>query len=306
MLWSPVTVALLIGIATVLVWQAMGPARRRPLDARLQGYVEDVAQAVELDQPFTRRVVGPSLRRVLRIFGGLLPKRNMERVRKLLIYAGEPGGLSVLDFMGLQVIAAIAVGTGAFWFYARHQTFGMLLLTTLAAAFIGYRLPMFWLKRRAQRRQHDIQRALPDALDMLTIAVEAGLAFESGLLRVGEKWNTALSQELRRTVAEMRMGVTRSAALERLVERTNVEELATFVAVLVQSTQLGISITQVLQTQSAQMRDRRRQRAEELARQASVKMILVLVFFFFPVMFIMILGPVLPSVMEVLGSMQRR
>ena len=306
MLWSPVTVALLIGIATVLVWQAIGPARRRPLDARLQGYVEDVAQAVELDQPFTRRVVGPSVRRVLRIFGGLLPKRNMERVRKVLIYAGEPGGLSVLDFTGLQLITALVLGVCVFWFYARHQSTSILLVTTFVAAVIGYRLPMVWLSRRARQRQHEIQRALPDALDMLTIAVEAGLAFESGLIRVGEQWNTALSQELRRTVAEMRMGVTRSIALERLAERTNVEELATFVAVLVQSTQLGISITQVLQTQAVQMRERRRQRAEELARQASVKMILVLVFFFFPVMFIVLLGPVVPNLVEALASMQRR
>ena len=141
---------------------------------------------------------------------------------------------------------------------------------------------------------------------MLTIAVEAGLAFESGLLRVGEQWHNALSEEFRRVVGEMRMGVTRAAALERMVARTDVEELATFVAVLVQSSQLGVSIAQVLQTQAAQMRDRRRQRAEELARQASVKIVLVLVVFFFPVLFIVLLGPIAPQFMGVMNGMQRR
>ena len=104
----------------------------------------------------------------------------------------------------------------------------------------------------------------------------------------------------------MRMGVTRAAALERLVERTDVEELASFVAVLVQSTNLGVSIAQVLQTQAAQMRERRRQRAEELARQASVKIVMVLVVFFFPVLFIVLLGPIVPQLMGMLNGMQRR
>ena len=165
--------------------------------------------------------------------------------------------------MGLRLITALAVGGGCFWLYARHQPTNMLLGATAVAGFVGYMLPLYWLRGRAKRRQKEIRRALPDALDMLTIAVEAGLAFESGLLRVGEQWHNALSEEFRRVVGEMRMGVTRAAALERMVARTDVEELATFVAVLVQSSQLGVSIAQVLQTQAAQMRDRRRQRAEE-------------------------------------------
>ncbi len=306
LLWSPLTVALLAGLAAVLLWQALSPARRRPLDARLHDYVDDIAQADELDQGFGQRVIGPGMRRLLRTLGALLPKRNMEKQRKLLIYAGEPGGFSVLDFMGLRLITALAVGAACFWFYARHQPTSILLIATAAAGFVGYMLPFYWLRRRANRRQKEIQRALPDALDMLTIAVEAGLAFESGLLRVGEQWHNALSEEFRRVVGEMRMGVTRTAALERLVARTDVEELASFVAVLVQSSQLGVSIAQVLQTQAAQMRDRRRQRAEEMARQASVKIVLVLVVFFFPVLFIMLLGPIAPQFMGVVNGMQRR
>jgi tight adherence protein C len=261
---------------------------------------------VELDAPFVRRVVGPGVRRVLRTLGGLLPQRNVEKLRRLLIVAGEPGGFSVLDFMGLRFLTGAALCTGVFWFYARHQPFLTLAAATAAGGFLGYMLPFLWLRGRARQRQREIQRALPDALDMLTIAVEAGLAFESGLIRVGEQWRNALSEEFRRVVGEMRMGVTRTAALERMVARTEVEDLGTFVAVLVQSTNLGVSIAQVLQTQAAQMRVRRRQRAEELARQASVKMVLVLVVFLFPVLFIVLLGPVIPQFMGVLNGMARR
>ena len=306
LLWSPLTVALLAGIAAILIWQAIVPVRRRPLDTRLQDYVDDAAQEHELERPFGERVVAPSVRRMLRALGGFLPKRNVEKVRVLLVHAGEPGGLSVMDFMGLRLLAAIAAGVGCYWLYARYQPANIQLFATVVAGFVGYMVPLYWLRSKARSRQRKIQRALPDALDMLTIAVEAGLAFESGLLRVGEQWHNELSEEFRRVVGEMRMGVTRAAALERMVARTNVDELATFVAVLVQSTNLGVSIAQVLQTQSAQMRDRRRQRAEELARQASVKMVLVLVVFFFPVLFIVLLGPTLPQFFGVLHGMQRR
>lgn len=306
LLWSPLTFALLVGVAIVLIWQALAPARRQ-VDTRLNDYVQqDVAQAGELDRPFVQRVVAPGLHRMLRILGAVLPRRNIGKLRKLLIYAGEPGGFAALDFMGLRLITAATFGVMIYWSYARHQPSTALLGATLGALFLGYMMPWLWLRGRARRRQTEIQRALPDALDMLTITVEAGLAFESGLLRVGEQWHNALSEEFRRVVGEMRMGVTRTAALERLVERTDVEELASFVAVLVQSTNLGVSIAQVLQTQAAQMRERRRQRSEELARQASVKIVLVLVVFFFPVLFIVLLGPIVPQLMGMLNGMQRR
>jgi tight adherence protein C len=138
---------------------------------------------------------------------------------------------------------------------------------------------------------------------MLTIGVEAGLAFESALLRVGEKWNNALTREFGRAVGEMRVGTSREAALQRMADRCGVPDLNTFVAVLVQSTQLGVSIAQVLHTQADQMRVKRRQRAEELARQAGIKITFPLVFFIFPALFVVILGPAVPRIMETLGAM---
>jgi tight adherence protein C len=167
---------------------------------------------------------------------------------------------------------------------------------------VGFFLPAFWLRRRVRQRKHEIDRALPDALDMLTIGVEAGLAFESALLRVAEQWQNALTEEFRRAVREMQLGSAREEALRRMADRTGVESLGTFVAVLVQSTRLGVSIAQVLHTQAAQMRLKRRQLAEERARQASVKMVFPLVFLIFPAIFIIVLGPSVPEFLRVFGG----
>jgi tight adherence protein C len=164
-------------------------------------------------------------------------------------------------------------------------------------------LPKFWIRSKISSRRHQIARALPDALDMLTIGVEAGLAFESAMLRVGDQWNNALSQEFRRVVSEMRLGVQRNEALRRMADRNGVEDLNTFVAVLIQSNMLGVSIAQVLHGQAEQMRVKRRQMAEQQARQATVKIVVVLVFFIFPALFIVILGPAVPRIMGLLRAM---
>jgi tight adherence protein C len=146
-------------------------------------------------------------------------------------------------------------------------------------------------------------RALPDALDMMTIGVEAGLAFESAMLRVGDRWDNDLTREFRRAVAEMRMGTSRNEALQRMVERTGVQDLSTFVAVLIQSSQLGVSIAEVLHSQADQMRVKRRQRAEELARQAGIKMIFPLALCILPATMIVILGPTIPIFMEMFRTL---
>jgi tight adherence protein C len=166
----------------------------------------------------------------------------------------------------------------------------------------GFMLPKLWLNQKIKKRKVEIARALPDALDMLTIGVEAGLAFESALLRVGDQWDNSLSQEFRRVVSEMRIGVPRNEALRRMADRTGVEDLSTFVAVLIQSNTLGVSISQVLHTQADQMRLKRRQHAEEMAHAATVKIVVVLVFFILPSLFIVVLGPAAPRIVSLLSS----
>lgn len=304
---SPALFAGLVALSTLLLWQSLAPPSTsdRSSTQRLDEYLSriDVSEAEEMARSLSQRALMPPLRRVLGIAGGLLPARNLENTARMLTYAGDPGGLTVLDYIGLRLLAATGLGCGIFLLTVQSQPFSIALRNGLIAFAVGYMLPRLWLRSRVRGRQKAIRRALPDALDMLTISVEAGLAFESAMLRVSEQWQNALTLEFRRAVGEMRLGASRNEALEHMVERTGVDELRTFVAVLVQSNQLGISIAQVLHAQAHEMRVRRCQRAEEQARQASVKMVVVLVFFVFPALFIVILGPVVPGMLKALNDM---
>jgi tight adherence protein C len=305
-LWSPVVFAALAALAMLLIWLAYTPARpARDVQDRLQGYVkrEDMAEDGEMRRPFFERTLQAPLHGLLRALGSLMPKRNVEITRLMLLQAGEPGRLTVLDFFGLRILTAILMGGSYLWLAAGQELpFSELLRNAIIAGVIGFFLPLLWLKMKASSRQHEIRRALPDALDLLTIGVEAGLAFESALLRVGERWDNPLTREFRRAVGEMRVGSSRETALQRMADRCGVPDLNIFVAVLVQSAQLGVSIAQVLHNQAAEMRLKRSQHAEELAREAGVKMAFPLVFCIFPSLFAVILGPALPTIVSVLGN----
>jgi len=304
-LWSPLSAAALAAIAVMLVWVALAPAApRREVSDRLNDYLErpDTLEEDELRRSFVSRVAAPGFRGLLRILGSMAPQRNVEQTRQQLQQAGNPFGLTPLDFFGLRLLSVVGLAAGYFFVLGGGQPGPMVIRNSALAAAVGVLLPRFWLKARIKRRKHDVARALPDALDMLTIGVEAGLAFESAMLRVGDRWDNALTHEFRRAVAEMRVGTTREDSLRRMVERTGVDDLATFVAVLIQSTELGVSIAEVLHSQAAQMRDKRRQRAEEQARQAGIKMTFPLVFFIFPAMFVVILGPMVPRMLEFFAS----
>jgi tight adherence protein C len=303
-LWSPLVFGVLIGVATMFFWMIIMPSRAlRSISGRLADYVEtDRVEELEMRRPFVGRAIIPAIRRVLSALASIVPLANVENTRRLLIQAGEPWGITALDFLGLRVLFLALFGGGYFFLANEALAFTVALRNALLFAAIGFFLPAVWLRLRVRSRQKEIARALPDALDMLSIGVEAGLAFESALLRVAEQWDNALTEEFRRAVQEMRLGAGREEALRRMAERTGVEDLATFVAVLIQSSRMGVSIAQVLEAQAAQMRLKRRQRAETEARQASIKMIFPLVFLIFPAMFVVILGPSAPALLEFLGD----
>jgi len=300
--------SLLAGLLTALAVGAVlaGVHQLRTGQNSLQERMEDFIQRpvasleeIELQQPFLDRVVRPLLRRVSSVAGRLLPQRNLEQARRDLLLAGSPWRLAAIDFLGLRLIAALTLGAISLLFTATGGLpLPQLLLISMALTVLGSYLPSYWLKRRIKSRQHEISRALPDALDMLTICVGAGLAFDLAMLRIGEKWDNTLAQEFNRVVAEIRMGIQRQEALRRMADRTGVADVGNFVAVLVQADQLGVSIEQVLHTQSHQLRIRRRQRAEELANQAPIKMVFPLVFLILPALFAVILGPAIPAILE--------
>jgi len=309
LLTSPLLFSALVGLAALLVWLAFSPVPPvRQVKDRLDGYLErpEGTDEAAMSRPFASRVLGPALRGLLRTVGRLAPGGYAGRTEEALVQAGRPGGLTPLDFVGLRLLCAVLPAL-LFYFVLSPRLPASFLLrspffNSLLVAVLGFFAPYFWLGSRVRRRKHQIQRALPDALDMLTIGVEAGLAFESAMLRVGEQWDNPLTREFRRAVAEMRVGTARDEALARMAGRTGVPDLATFVAILIQSGQLGVSIAHVLHTQAAEMRVKRQQRAEELARQAGVKMLIPLVLLVFPALMVVILGPALPRMVEVLGG----
>ncbi|MGC8779746.1 MAG: type II secretion system F family protein [Anaerolineae bacterium] len=307
-LWSPGVFGVLLGLAVFLSWLAYAPARRTAeVEDRLTSYLSRgvALEEEELREPVVQRIIIPLFRQLLRLAGGLAPRRNLEATQKLLTQAGDPGQLSALDFVGLRVLAlAIFAGFG-FLLSIGGQGVMTALRNALLAGIVGFVLPTYWLTSKARQRRTAIARALPDALDMLTIGVEAGLAFESAMMRVGEKWHNPLTEEFRRAVGEMRVGASREEALQRMAERCDVPDLNTFVAILIQSSQLGVSISQVLHNQAAEMRLKRRQRAEERARQAGIKIMIPMAFFIFPALFVVILGPAIPTLLSAFKNVMR-
>jgi tight adherence protein C len=167
---------------------------------------------------------------------------------------------------------------------------------------IGYILPEFWIGRKIKARQKIILKMIPDALDLLTISVRAGLGFDAALAKVVEKLPGPLSDEFRRALAEVRVGKARRDALRDMVPRTNVQPLSNFIGAIIQAETLGVSISKVLQIQSEQLRIERRQRAEQLAAQAPIKMLFPLVGCIFPSLFVVILGPAIISLINNFSS----
>jgi len=264
-----------------------------------RGLAVPTIREIEMAKPWRERVFKPTLNR-LTGFGRLFtPARNLEQLQRDLIMAGLVDKFTVTDFLGLRFLSGAACSAVAFLTTSLNRPIASALLISLALFMLGLYLPNFWLRSQVRERQRKIARALPDALDMMSICVDAGLGFEAAIQKVALQANNELALELRRVITEIRVGVTRGDALRHLVDRTGVTDIANFVAVLIQADQLGIAIRNVLHTQAEQMRVRRRQRAQEAAQKAPLKMLFPMTIFIFPAMFVVILGPAVPRFMEI-------
>ena len=249
-------------------------------------------EEIELQQPLFERTLRPMARRLSGVAQRFASPSKVSRTEKRLLMAGNPGDLRSVDFLGMKLVIAGIVGVSVFLAFAvlmGSPAFGF--LGGLAIGGMGFMAPEMWLSRRIKKRQKMILLAVPDTLDLLTISVKAGLSFDGALAKVVEKTNGPLSDEFRRALAEIRVGKVRRDALRDIVGRTDVPALSNFIAAIVQAEQLGVPIAKVLQVQSEQLRIERRQRAEELAAKAPIKMLFPLVGCIFPSMFIVILGP---------------
>jgi tight adherence protein C len=308
---EPVTlswmVAALVGLSIFVF--AVGFRVRRlsaeTLDDRVRRYaLKPSVQEVELSEPFFERVIKPLVQSVLRVLGRLTPGRNIEELERDLAQAGRPLDLTPLDFVGARLLVAIALGlVAAALVYVVRSSARLALFGGLVGGAVGFYAPIVWLRWRIAGRKKNIQRALPDAIDLLVVCIDAGLGFDSALLKVAERWRHELGRELDQVVYEIRMGRTRVEALEDLVTRTGVEDVATFAAVVLQAHQLGVSVGKALRIHAEQMRVLRRYRAEEQGRQAALKMLFPLVFLIFPALFAVILGPAIPHLLQTLANL---
>ncbi len=303
----PLLLALGIGGSILIVFVGLATrGRGHVLEERLGEFgTRSVVtlEEIELSEPFVDRVVKPMLRTVANAFGRLTPSRNIENIQHNLDLAGNPRGWTPVEFTGLRLAAAVCFAGLALGltFVTRMPVRNSLLISAVAGA-LGYFLPGIWLTMRIRSRKASVLRAMPDALDLLTISVEAGLGFDAAMTKVTEKWTNELSQAFTRVLVEIQMGTLRRHALRAMADRTDVPELTSFVAAIIQADQLGVSLARVLHIQSEQMRIRRRQRAEELAHQAPIKMMIPLVFLIFPALFVVLLGPALPSLRTAFGG----
>lgn len=267
-----------------------------PLQSRIDEYAareEPVSiEEIELSLPFSDRVIVPVLRNIGNFITRFAPQSTLERTARQLELAGSPRNMSPAEFWAIRGFSTILLGGLFFLMMSRFGADpGKRVLYTLGAAVVGFFLPQMWLSSMISRRKTAIIKKLPDALDLMTICVDAGLTFDGGMAKVYEKWTDPLSLEFGRVIYEMQLGKSRRQALRDMVERIDVPDVTSFVASVLQADQLGVSIGKVLRIQSEQMRIRRRQRAEEKAQQAPIKMLFPLVFLIFPAMFIVLLGP---------------
>jgi len=295
----PLIVAAVAAGAILLIFIGLaGNSPVDPVQARLTQLGSMQAknlEELELQQPVLERTLKPIVNRLSGTVSRMTSQSFSVTTEKRLALAGNPGDLRVADWLGIKAVGAL-VGAGLFFLLFAIVGFMNLppilrIVMIPIGLMFGFTIPEFWLGGRVKKRQKAILLMIPDALDLLTISVRAGLGFDGALGKVVEKLKGPLTEEFRRALAEIRVGKPRREALRDIVARTEVPALTNFIGAIIQAEQLGVSISKVLQVQSEQLRIERRQRAEEMAAKAPIKMLFPLVGCIFPSLFIVILGP---------------
>ncbi len=288
-----------IALAVFTVSSAMQEraVSRRSLQA-LDGYqITASVREQEMADDIGSRILAPIGRATVDLVRKYTPVGYVENLARKTVLAGSPAGYEIDRLLVLKVLGA---ASGLLWvplifgLLGMHGLLAFVMLGVLwAGSFLG---PDISLNRKIEERQHEIAVALPDVLDLLVISVEAGLGFEQAVERTGTAVPGPLSDEFRRLLQETRMGATRADALRAMDERTQVEELRSFILAMLQADAFGVSIARILRTQADEMRIRRRLAAEEMAEKAPIKMLFPLVFCIFPAVFVVVLGPALITI----------
>jgi tight adherence protein C len=248
-------------------------------------------EEVELQRPFSERFLRPAIERLGSIMSRSTPQKARQNLMNRLELAGRPGNLTPEDFAAVRIVAAAVMA-------ALGLLLGLLLanpvylaVSVALGAALGFYLPVLWLKQKVDKRRSEIQKGLPDAMDLLVIAVDAGLGFDAALARVTDKYKNALSDEFAKVLREVSLGRPRLEAMDEMGRSSGVEDLHNFIQAIIQSEQFGTGIGKILRIQADEMRRKRRQRAQEKAAQATLKMMLPMVGCIFPTLWIVLLGP---------------
>ena len=307
MLYAGIGLALLAVVSILLIAYAVAGSKATEselLEARLAQFsqrgrsVQSLSE-VELSLPFFERVFRPSFERLSGAMSRRISADQAQAAQERINLAGRPWGLTVGGLAALRVLSwvlftTLGFGVGILLGFSGIQLFLCLVLGIV----LGVLFPESMLSRAIRQRQHALLIALPSALDLMTISVEAGLGLDQAITRVTDKYHNALSIEFNQMLNEIRLGRPRGEALEDLGRRNKVEELNNFCQAIIQSEQLGVGIANVLRIQSEEIRRRRRQRAEEAGQKAPLKMLFPMVGCIFPTLFIVLLGPAILQVSD--------
>jgi len=285
-----------VGVLMIFIGLARTPSSSQTVNVqqRLAAYGGEkplTIEEIELERPFSERVLRPAIERLGSLLSRSTPQKARQDLLNRLELAGRPGNLTPEDFAAVRLVAAAVFG-------AIGLLLGFLLgggvylaIALVVGVIVGYYVPVLWLKQKVDGRKSEIQKGLPDALDLLVICVDAGLGFDAALARVTDKYKNALSELLSKALREVSLGRPRLEALDEMGRNSGVDDLHNFIQAVIQSEQFGTGIGKILRIQADEMRRKRRQRAQERGAQATLKMMLPMVGCIFPTLWIVLLGP---------------
>jgi tight adherence protein C len=292
-----------IGVLMIFIGLARTPSSSTALNVqqRLAAYGGEkplTVEEIELQRPFSERVLRPAIERLGSMLSRSTPQKARQDLLNKLELAGRPGNLTPEDFVAVRLVAAAILAALGFLLGLLLANPVYLVIALAGGAILGYYLPVLWLKQKVDGRRNEIQKGLPDALDLLVICVDAGLGFDAALARVTDKYHNALSDLLSKALREVSLGRPRLEALDEMGRNSGVEDLHNFMQAVIQSEQFGTGIGKILRIQADEMRRKRRQRAQERGAQATLKMMLPMVGCIFPTLWIVLLGPAVLILMQ--------
>lgn len=272
----------------------------------LEGSREESVTVIdeEMSVSFKNRIATPFFNSISRFFSNFFPSKALTNLNRKLLNANGFYGLNAEQFLGFSLIMVIVLSVIIVdLMFITNRPTNKTITYGLVTFAIGLFLPYILLQQKITKRKIALQQELPDVLDLLTVSVEAGLGFDGALVKLSEKMKGQMVDEFNRMLQEIRIGVSRKDALRALAERCDVQDISLFTGALIQADQLGVSISKVLRIQSLDMREKRKQRAEEQGMKAPIKMLFPLIFFIFPTLLIVLLGP---AFLQIIATFSKR